>query len=199
MIAAGRIVKTLVLSVFPASFFTLVPFWPPFPENRRIRIAFLFGSLSIIGLLGLSVHIIHPVSAHAARTQAEEILLALSLKDRIAYVEGLESLVIDSPESLTKLIGLDVALLIGPPHFSRRDGAHVVWQYKTSACILDIYIDTLNAQRQDPKAGPVAYYETRARKQTLPPEKICLSGLLEAARAGRVERLLLSSGDSTDA
>ncbi|MCB9978463.1 MAG: hypothetical protein H6862_02500 [Rhodospirillales bacterium] len=157
------------------------------------------GSLLVIGLLGLSVHIIRPVSAHAARTQAEEILLALSLKDRIAYVEGLESLVIDSPESLTKLIGLDVALLIGPPHFSRRDGTHVVWQYKTSACILDIYIDTLNAQQHDPKAGPVVYYETRARKQTLPPEEICLSKLLETARAGRVERLLLSSGDSTDA
>lgn len=214
MIAAGKIAKALALSIFPASFLGSVfsaprsarPLFQRFIFESRISdrhrisfLVFLCFSVLVAGGLGPDLKIFRRFFAQETRTQAEIMLLSMSLKDRIAYIDGIESLVTESPEVLTKLIGLDIMLLIGSADFSRREGERVVWQYATPACILDVYIDTQHAQNGDPKAGSVVYYETRTRKPAQPPDPACLSRLIDAARAGRLERLLLPSGDSTDA
>lgn len=210
MIAAGKIVKAFGLSVFPASFFGVLN--KTFSSRRFLKAGFLkffhltnsarypfvfFVFLIVCALYGISrLPFVFPEAP--TRTEAELSLLSLSIHDRIAYADGLESLVSEEPSALKKLIGLDAFLLFGRPAFSRQDKSIIIWQYKTSVCVLDLYMDTTTAEQHDPMAAPLVHYDTRERAQSKTPssetiERSCLRSLLNDNRPERIDRLLLSS------
>jgi hypothetical protein len=212
MIAAGKIVRALGSSVFPASLFVRrrlfrnLPF-PGVPFGPRP----VLGILSIAAALTVFCGLIIRSSSAPSRSAAETLLLSLSLEERIAYADGIEALIREAPEALTRLVGLDLVLLLDKPAFARQEGVVIVWQYRTMDCILDVYIDTARAPDAQPISSPVVYQEIRNRRQgtsltstpespatSLPPStrQSCLASLLEAARAGRINRLLLSGSAS---
>lgn len=45
-----------------------------------------------------------------------------------------------SLETLPGMMGSDLTALIGAPQFRRRDGRAEIWQYRGSACTLDVFL-----------------------------------------------------------
>ncbi|HRC26335.1 MAG TPA: hypothetical protein PKX87_02770 [Alphaproteobacteria bacterium] len=212
MIAAGKIVRALGSSVFPASFFVRKRLFQnlPFsriPLGRRTILVVLSALAGLAAVCGL----IFQSASLPSRSAAETFLLSLSLEERIAYADGIDSLIRESPESLTRLVGLDLILLLDKPAYARQEGSVIVWQYRTADCVLDLYVDTTRAPDAQPISSPVVYQEIRDRRRgtsltstpgsriaplPLAAQQSCLANLLEAAHAGRIDRLLLSESAS---
>ncbi len=55
------------------------------------------------------------------------------------YVSQARSLVEDSPQTLMMLTSDEVGYIFGKPTLHRHDADAEVWQYKTSACVVDFY------------------------------------------------------------
>lgn len=83
----------------------------------------------------------------------------------------------DDPQQLLGLSGIAVAGRLGAPSLVRRDGPAEIWQYKATACILDIFLYT-NTDGQH-----VRYVELRSRDTTTEPQRHCFAGLLEVEKS----------------
>lgn len=59
-------------------------------------------------------------------------------------------------DALLRMNGRQVALILNKPGLQRAEGDIGVWQYRTHACVLDLYI-------ADQGAGDVVHYEMRPR------------------------------------
>lgn len=62
-----------------------------------------------------------------------------------------------APERFQGLGSAELVQLLGAPDFRRRDAGAEIWQYRTGACILDLFL------YEDGGAFHVAYAETRSR------------------------------------
>ncbi len=62
------------------------------------------------------------------------------------------------PEKILQVTGADIQSVLREPELIRRDGPTTIWQYRTDACVLDIYFSG-----KDPLVSGVAHYEMRAR------------------------------------
>jgi hypothetical protein len=87
-----------------------------------------------------------------------------------------------SLETLPGMMGSDLTTLIGAPQFRRRDGQAEIWQYRGSACTLDVFLYV------DGNDLRVRYVEARghaaARSAAESSEaRACAASLLES-RAG---------------
>lgn len=217
MITAEKILKTFESSIFSASFFADIRHRVKIKITRfgtciarhlfRHEIAWFF----LVILIGLGSLLTFRALSVPPRSNAENILLALSLEERLLYADGIEALVREDPDALTHLVGLDIFLLFDEPLFIRHESTLVVWQYKTPSCVLDLYLDT--SQMADAVSSPVVFQETRSsRKPSAPPfdpvsqndksldgidARACLDSLLKTSRPGRTDRLLLS-GHASD-
>ena len=80
----------------------------------------------------------------------------------------------DDPQQLLGLSGVAVARRLGAPSLVRRDGPAEIWQYRETACILDVFLYT-NTDGQH-----VRYVELRSRDTTTRPQRRCFAKLLEA-------------------
>lgn len=214
MNTAEKIVRTFGSSISSASFLRRLP---RLIKSRLLALRSFLKThrparqvvyVGLIALMGISTFFALHATVTWKRSSAENALLSLTMEERSAYVDDLEVIVRDNPESLQHLVGLDIFLLLDKPSFSRRDANIVVWQYKTPFCVLDIYLDSSKAT--DPISSPVVYQESRhieanpfsnlASKNNTPSSKTrtydCLTSHLEAARPGRTDRLLLSEPTS---
>lgn len=63
------------------------------------------------------------------------------------------------PGHLLNIRGHDVKMVLREPELVRHESPTTIWQYRTDACVLDIYF----AGDADPLLAPVAHYEIRAR------------------------------------
>lgn len=80
----------------------------------------------------------------------------------------------DDPQQLLGLSGNDVTGRLGTPVLVRRDGPAEIWQYKATACILDVFLyTTADGQR-------VRYVELRGRDASTEPQRQCFVSLLGA-------------------
>lgn len=61
------------------------------------------------------------------------------------------------PSRLLDLHESDLAAILGQPNFVRKDMSAEVWQYRTDACVLDLFLYEFDQGRA------VTYYEFRAR------------------------------------
>ena len=87
-----------------------------------------------------------------------------------------------APPDPGRLIGMDrdgVAGLLGPPAFRRSDDPALVWQYRSAACILDVFL-----YREGP-AYAVAHFEVRGLSVVEVDQGACFHGLLrDRAKSG---------------
>ena len=87
-----------------------------------------------------------------------------------------------APPDPGRLIGMgrdQVAGLLGPPSFRRRDDPALVWQYRSAACILDVFLYRKGA------AYSVAHFEVRGVSVVEVDQNACFLGLLrDRAKSG---------------
>lgn len=80
-------------------------------------------------------------------------------------------------EAARELVGRsgdDVAALLGPPGFRRRDGPAEVWQYRGRACLLDVFL------YDGRKGRRVAYAEIRRRNGVHLSDRECVADIVAA-------------------
>lgn len=106
-------------------------------------------------------------------------LASLSKTQMMRYARSVQETVASEPETLLKLAGEDVRLILAAPDLQRVDAPSVIWQYRTASCVLDVYFTT-GADASADHAG-VAYYEVRARKsgEGEPDASACIQGLYQ--------------------
>ncbi len=110
-------------------------------------------------------------------------LADLNKNQMMRYARSVQETVASEPETLLKLAGEDVRLILAAPDLQRVDAPSVIWQYRTASCVLDVYFTTdadASADRAD-----VAYYEVRSRAsgEGAPDAGSCIQGLYQERAA----------------
>ncbi len=82
----------------------------------------------------------------------------------------------NNPQQLLGLAGTVVALQLGVPSLIRRDGTAEIWQYKTTACILDVFLYASGDEQI------VRHVELRNRNAGNEPHQRCFTDLLKAEK-----------------
>ncbi|NCC23204.1 MAG: hypothetical protein EOM26_12215 [Alphaproteobacteria bacterium] len=117
-------------------------------------LAFVGMALGLVGSCNTELNGIHIANA-AMNVDVGEIpqnrLTRWQLK---AYGEALAS----DPDRILKLNGREIAYTLGEPELRRQDIPSIVWQYRTNACVLDIYFVTNGNEALDSQAR---HYEVR--------------------------------------
>ncbi len=99
--------------------------------------------------------------------------------ERLPPQVALKPKINDDPTQVVGLLPREIFSLLGQPEFVRRDMSAQVWQYRRSACVLDLFL------YEDKGAGQkVVYYEVRPMRQDA-------SSLSETAQRGCFAALLL--------
>jgi hypothetical protein len=80
------------------------------------------------------------------------------------------------PAALKGLDAGGLAGLLGQPRFKRRDDPAEIWQYRSEACALDLFL----YRGKTDTAYRVRHLEARSRDKAPTTEKDCLVGLLKA-------------------
>ncbi|MBT3307242.1 MAG: hypothetical protein HN377_12290 [Alphaproteobacteria bacterium] len=80
------------------------------------------------------------------------------------------------PSRLSGMNDQQVLTLLGEPGFKRRDDPALIWQYRTQACALDLFL----YQSANGSDYRVNHFETRNRDNSAVSEKDCFVGLLKA-------------------
>lgn len=78
---------------------------------------------------------------------------------------NLRHFVHSNPDNFLRLKGRDIAFAMSTPELVRYEFPSVVWQYRTGACVLDVYFASMD---EDVSNAPVIHYEIRAREKTIP-------------------------------
>jgi len=132
-----------------------------FPQAVMLFCLLLFLPVGFIGGAKVSQAITTNRALAATRGMAPEhsILESMSKGERAQYAAALSELVTDKPEKMYQLIGQDFLVMFREPDLKRADGPLSVWQYRTDACILDVFF-----KRAGDDSGAVTHYEMRPRK-----------------------------------
>ncbi len=90
------------------------------------------------------------------------------------------------PGHLLSIRGQDVKMVLREPELVRHESPTTIWQYRTDACVLDIYF----AGDADPLLAPVAHYEIRARGKDAGDADIQKTCVRELARKSSGPRMV---------
>ena len=82
---------------------------------------------------------------------------------------------VPGPKHLLGLDGGRVSQLLGPPDFRRRDNPAEIWQYRSAACVLDLFL----YGKQGGAGGRVTHVEMRDLGTPAVPEADCLRALFK--------------------
>ncbi len=85
------------------------------------------------------------------------------------------------PSHLTGLDGEQVIDLLGSPGFKRKDDPALIWQYRTKACALDLFL----YRAGDGSSFRVRHFETRSRGKEAVSARDCFVSLLKALEQKR--------------
>jgi len=86
------------------------------------------------------------------------------------------------PSRLLDLRRGDLAAILGEPAFVRRDMSAEVWQYRTDACVLDLFL------YETDKSLAVTYYEFRSRRDGEVARDECFVSLLRQGISRSAQR-----------
>jgi hypothetical protein len=135
-------------------------------------------------------------------TRAEQVRTAL-FPDRAAfqgvayrpaagYISRARSFVESEPDSLLLMTQQEIGFLFGKPTFHRKDANAEVWQYKTGACVADLYFYN---EKGRPGQSPLSYVDIRLEDEMKPgssfrltplsksEKSVCLKGVLSQQTA----------------
>ncbi len=82
----------------------------------------------------------------------------------------------NDPQQLLGLAGAVVSLQLGVPSLIRRDGTAEIWQYRATACILDVFLYASGDEQV------VRHVELRSRNASKEPHQRCFAELLKAEK-----------------
>lgn len=83
-----------------------------------------------------------------------------------------------NPEHILKMTGQDIRAALHEPGLIRREAPTIIWQYRSEACVLDIYFST---PQQDAGLATVVHYELRGRGQDgAEAGKTCVKDIIDA-------------------
>lgn len=118
-----------------------------------------------------------PMDGVSGAEAATRDLASLSRADMMRYAYRLQAALADNPELFVQLDERKVRLVLADPELLRKDGPTQSWQYRTSSCVLDVFI-TEGAER-------IAHYEFRstdALEEAAPQSWQCLQSLYKDRR-----------------
>ncbi len=141
----------------------------------------ILGSLIFLSLVGVflvygRMPIIGDKTGGAA-VAAASVPIGNLEQDSRTYRKDLLKKVVYHPDTVLKLRGSDVRNIFHEPELVREDRPTMVWQYRTQACVLDVYFLT---SKKAPDFSPVAHYEIRAREKGVEDKEVqqdCLRNL----------------------
>lgn len=113
-------------------------------------------SLPLVGSCDISQSALGIMPAHAAMPGQEDAALS-DEHARHRYSAMLRNILLRDSARLDGLHGAEIEALLGVPSFKRTDGPLHVWQYRSGACVLDLYVDS-RAPGQE-----VTHHELRVR------------------------------------
>ena len=94
--------------------------------------------LCIWGAFAATRMIVHSEAVASTGAMSPKTSLFAALEKR-RYVSDLYDLVGTDPEQLKQLQVSDLEQMFDQPELKRREGNLTVWQYRSDACVLDIY------------------------------------------------------------
>ena len=64
---------------------------------------------------------------------------SMSAGEKKEYARTLETMLIRNPETMGRMIGEEIKLVLDRPGLERREMPTVVWQYRSKSCVLDLF------------------------------------------------------------
>ena len=105
---------------------------------------------------------------------------------RNASRKGLAKDISLHPEKMLTVRGQDIKSILREPELIRHESPTTIWQYRTDACVLDVYF----AGETDALLLPVAHYEIRARAKGVSDEDVAVSCVRELSRKSGRPRMV---------
>ncbi len=128
----------------------------------------------------VAYHSLRPANSGVAQASlGASASIGAEEEDVASYARVLKAKIVKDTDELLELSGRDIEQVLSAPELVRADLPTVVWQYRTDACVLDVYF---TASSQDVSKAPVAYYEVRSRDKKGELQvnaKDCLSNMVQ--------------------
>ncbi len=110
-------------------------------------------------------------------------LVDYSKADLVRYGYALQQALLKEPADIKKLNAQEVKLVLASPDFARKDGRQTHWQYRSKACVMDVFLKGKNNAK-------VSYYDIRQRRSVLdgtqeiadPVEWQCVQSIIQERR-----------------
>jgi hypothetical protein len=133
--------------------------WRYFSCALVLSCALVFLPAGFIGGVKLSrvISVNRALAATLAFSPERPVVETMSDDERRHYAQALSGLVTDRPDKILQLVGQDLLIVFRDPDLRRADGGSSMWQYRTEACVLDIYFTGGDE-------SAVSHYEIRPRK-----------------------------------
>lgn len=164
-----------------------------FYKHARRVVRFAISVLPIMVLLVGSCKTSLLPAAYGGSAQPEQFRIAL-FPDQVnfkgmnyypaeGYITRAQKYVSGAPDALNMLTQQEVTYILGKPSMTRRDADAEVWQYKSRACIVDVYFYKAQG-KQAPSA--VSYVDMRPAQLTGTAlsgrmKSKCVSNIVDAA------------------
>lgn len=123
-------------------------------HQKKISLLALCFSLFLVGSCNESAGIFDFTNRPADLEQ-------LSKSDLVRYGYALQVAILQAPDNVKKLNANEIKLALSKPDLERKDGSNHLWQYRTDACVLDVY------WKQQKASKPISYFEIRQRRSVL--------------------------------
>jgi hypothetical protein len=86
-----------------------------------------------------------------------------------AHKRELRQKISANSNNILDLSGREIYSIFSQPELIRTDAPTTIWQYRTAACVLDIYYTT---RETTALRAPAVHYEIRAREKGIPDEAV---------------------------
>ncbi len=130
--------------------------------SPRIRLGLVVG-LMMLGFYGSVFYLVKTFGANRAYAFGRPSLIKMDETAKQFYAEDLKKLLVKDPEKLRMLLGQDIHLVMVKPDLERKDAMMSMWQFRSEACVLDVYFQSA----EDWQFAPVMHYEMRERQKAL--------------------------------
>ncbi|MGB0719376.1 MAG: hypothetical protein ACPGRX_02825 [Bdellovibrionales bacterium] len=126
--------------------------------RNRIRSCGAIGVLAAIGVLLCAACVV--LALRVSGYNAAQASIAPDHSGAAAPISAFQHRFVRDPDALLGVSADDIRHVLHDPEMVRQDLPTVVWQYRSAACVLDLYFTSAFA---DIAEAPVMHYEVRTR------------------------------------